>query len=75
MADLNPMHDEKGWKWETLLEQPRLLTETSMLKFTSSIIWLVLTAFFPFSLSLEQYPSTVRRDSPLAKTSLSTHEG
>lgn len=30
--DLETHYDKDGWKWDTLLDQPRQLTETSMLR-------------------------------------------
>ncbi len=45
--DLDARHDEKGWTWETLIDQPRLLTETSSLML-SFVILSVIDIHFNF---------------------------
>jgi len=38
LEDLDARHDEQGWKWKTLLQQPRPLTEKSE-AFPSLVSW------------------------------------
>ncbi len=43
--DLDAHHDKEGWKWETLINEPRLLTETSAQMF---FVILLATNIHPF---------------------------